>query len=84
MNAELRTSVFKIATVPLRSIILPEMMKGRKKPQDVYKKAPITGPTVIPKLKKASHQALIVDLRPGNLAIRMARIEVHVMALPTP
>ena len=71
-------------SIPLQMMAVPVTANGRKNPPDVYIKAPMTGPTVRPKLKEASHQALIVDFWSGNLAMRIDRFDVHVAAAPTP
>lgn len=78
------TSVTQRMSVPLQMMAVPVTTNGRKNPADVYIKAPMTGPTARPKLKKASNQALIVDFWSGNLAMRIDRLDVHVAAIPTP
>lgn len=51
------TSVVKRTKSPLSRIADPVTAKGRKKPPASYRKAPITGPMVRPKLNAASHHA---------------------------
>ena len=77
-------SVTRYTRRPLIIMADPVTMNGRQNPAASYMNAPRTGPRVRPRLKEASHQALMVAFLSGNLAIKMDRFEFQVAAAPTP
>ena len=77
-------SVTRYTSSPLIIMADPVTMNGRQNPAASYMNAPRTGPRVSPRLKEASHQALMVAFLSGNFVIKMDKLEFQVAAAPTP